>query len=78
MMAQPGRSSGLKPPLFSQHVGQQDKDRIMPLMIIGLIMTISSILMMRASNNQMVYLGMLMFIVGLLLIKKGREKFTRN
>lgn len=42
--------------------------------IIGSIAALASIPMMRASNNSMVFLGMLSLILGLYMIKRGREK----
>jgi uncharacterized membrane protein len=48
------------------------------LMIIGTIVALSSIALMNAGNNTLSYLGIFMLLVGLYLIKIGREKIKKN
>jgi hypothetical protein len=51
---------------------------IMYLIIIGLIVSVSSIALMRPSNNALSSLGMFLFIAGIYLIKIGRAKIKKN
>ena len=44
------------------------------VMIIGLALALSSVFLMRSSENLIIYSGMLMLVVGMFLIKKGRDK----
>jgi len=47
-------------------------------MIIGSLITLSSIWLMRSDDYWLGLLGMLGFILGLYVIKKGRDKMTRT
>ena len=46
----------------------------MLVMIIGLALALSSVFLMRSSETLINYAGMFMLIVGIFLIKKGRDK----
>ena len=49
----------------------------MYLIIIGLIVAVSSIALMRPSNNALNSLGLFLFIAGIYLIKIGRAKIKK-
>jgi len=48
------------------------------VMVIGLVLTLSSVFLMRSSESLISYVGMLMLIGGLYLIKKGRDKTNQK
>ncbi len=50
----------------------------MVVMIIGSLLALASLSLMQSSNSLLIYLGMFLLILGLLMIKKGREKIEAN
>ena len=49
----------------------------MLLIVVGSVVALSSLLLMRSSDNLMIFAGMFMLIMGIFLIKKGREKIVK-
>lgn len=50
----------------------------MYMMIVGSALALSSLFLMQKSDSLTIYAGMLMLIVGLFLIKKGRDKISQK
>ena len=50
----------------------------MAIMIIGSLLALASLFLMQSSNSLLIYLGMFLLILGLFMIKKGREKIAAD
>lgn len=50
----------------------------MAVMIIGSLLALASLFLMQSSNSLLIYLGMFLLILGLVMIKKGREKIATD
>ena len=46
----------------------------MAIMVIGSLLALDSLSLMQSSNSLLIYLGTFLLILGLFMIKKGREK----
>lgn len=52
------------------------KEIDMAIMIIGSLLALASLFLMQSSNSLLIYLGMFLLMLGLFMIKKGREKIA--